>query len=58
MYPPHGQIGPVTPDERKALMSASRVAGAYEKTIDRESAYERLKARSMQPERGYICKCM
>jgi hypothetical protein len=44
--PPHGQIGPITPEERKNLMANSLVAGVYEEAIDRESAYERLKARS------------
>ena len=32
-------------DERKALIAGSLVAGVYEKTVDRESAYEKLKAR-------------
>lgn len=44
--PPRGQIGPVTPDERRALMASSLVAGVYDQTVDRESAYERLKQRS------------
>jgi hypothetical protein len=47
--PPHGQIGPITPEQRKALIASSLVAGAYEQAVDRESAYERLKARS-QPQ--------
>lgn len=41
--PPHGQIGPVTPDERKELMKTSVVTGVYDQAVDRESAYERLK---------------
>jgi len=45
ILPPASRIGPITPDERKAVMAASPVAGAYEKTVDRESAYERLKGR-------------
>lgn len=48
--PPHGQIGPVTPEERQALMANSLVAGVYEQVVDRESAYERLKARSQASE--------
>ena len=43
--PPQSQIGPITADERKQLLSTSIVAGQYEKTIDRESAFEKLKAR-------------
>ncbi|OWY28924.1 helicase HerA-like C-terminal domain-containing protein [Herbaspirillum robiniae] len=45
---PPSQIGPVSEDERRALMAASLVAGIYEQAIDRESAYERLKGRTVQ----------
>jgi DNA double-strand break repair helicase HerA and related ATPase len=44
--PPHSQIGPVSPEERRSLMANSLVAGVYETAVDRESAYERLKERS------------
>ncbi len=44
--PPEGQIGPITPDERQAFMKNSIVAGVYDQTIDRESAYEKLKNRA------------
>jgi uncharacterized protein len=44
--PPHGQIGPITPEERQQFMQNSVVAGVYDQVVDRESAYERLKARS------------
>jgi uncharacterized protein len=40
--PPAGQLGPVTPAQRQATIAASPVAGKYETTIDRESAYEKL----------------
>jgi DNA helicase HerA-like ATPase len=43
---PGSQIGPITPDERKKLIANSVVAGTYEKAVDRESAYEQLKARA------------
>ena len=46
ILPPGSRIGPITPDERKAIIAASPVAGVYEKMIDRESAYERLKGRA------------
>ena len=46
--PPRGQIGPVTPEERKTFMASSIVAGVYEQAVDRESAYELLKQRSQQ----------
>ena len=47
VLPPGSQIGPITPAQRQALLRDSLVAGAYEKTTDRESAYERLKGRAM-----------
>ena len=45
VLPPGSQLGPITPAQRAALVQSSVVAGAYEKTIDRESAYEKLKGR-------------
>jgi DNA helicase HerA-like ATPase len=47
--PPHGQIGPISPEQRTELMKASMVAGVYENAVDRESAYEILKGRAGQP---------
>ena len=44
--PPFSRMGPVTPEERKETIAASSINGRYEKTIDRESAYEMLKARA------------
>ena len=46
VLPPGSQLGPITADQRKALLANSLVAGVYEKTVDRESAYEILKARA------------
>jgi DNA helicase HerA-like ATPase len=40
---PGSQLGPITPEQRQALLANSLVAGVYEQTLDRESAYERLK---------------
>jgi DNA helicase HerA-like ATPase len=48
ILPPHSRIGPVTPEERRATMQRSLVAGVYESTVDRESAYEVLKSRRDQ----------
>jgi uncharacterized protein len=45
VLPPGSQIGPITPEQRKALVAGSLVAGVYEKVVDRESAYEKLKGR-------------
>ena len=47
VLPPGSQIGPITPEQRKALIAHSLVAGAYEKTVDRESAYEKIKGRAV-----------
>jgi len=46
VMPPAGQIGPITPEQRQALLSSSLVAGVYEQAIDRESAYEKLRGRA------------
>jgi DNA helicase HerA-like ATPase len=46
MLAPGSRIGPITPDERRKLVGGSIVAGQYEKTLDRESAFEKLKARA------------
>jgi hypothetical protein len=43
---PGSQLGPITPDDRRRLIADSLVAGQYEKTVDRESAFERLKQRA------------
>jgi len=40
---PGSHLGPITPEQRIALLDNSLVAGVYEKTLDRESAYEVLK---------------
>ncbi|HEX5356156.1 MAG TPA: helicase HerA-like domain-containing protein [Aquabacterium sp.] len=46
VLPPGSQIGPITPEQRKALLANSLVAGVYEKMVDRESAYEKIKGRA------------
>jgi DNA helicase HerA-like ATPase len=46
VLPPRSRIGPITADERAKLIQNSVVAGVYEKVVDRESAYERLKGRA------------
>ncbi|OJX34669.1 MAG: ATP-binding protein [Burkholderiales bacterium 68-12] len=48
VLPPGSQIGPITPQQRQALMAGSLVAGVYEKMVDRGSAYEKLKGRAAQ----------
>jgi hypothetical protein len=46
VIPPVSQIGPIAPEQRQKLMNESLVAGVYEKAVDRESAFEILKARA------------
>ena len=46
VLPPASQIGPITPEQRKVLMAGSIVAGVYEKLLDRESAFEKIKGRT------------
>jgi DNA helicase HerA-like ATPase len=48
IIPPDSQLGPLSVEERAALVRASDVYGHYEKVVDRESAYEKLKTRTEQ----------
>ncbi len=46
--PPGSQLGPISEAQRRALIEGSLVAGVYEKTLDRESAYETLQLMAEQ----------
>ncbi len=46
ILPPASRIGPLSADERQAVIKGSLVFGVYEKAEDRESAYEKLRAQS------------
>jgi DNA helicase HerA-like ATPase len=46
--PPQSQLPPLTSAERDSIIKQSSLYGHYEKTLDRESAYEMLKARAPQ----------
>jgi uncharacterized protein len=46
VLPPASRIGAITTDERKAVLDQSPVKGTYDKTVDRESAYEKLASRA------------
>ena len=52
IVPPGSQIGPIDAPTRTRIIASSAVASFYEKAVDRESAYEVLKARTAvrQPE--------
>ena len=43
--PPASRLGPITPEERSAIIAKSPVKGLYDRTIDRESAFELLQPR-------------
>ena len=44
--PPDSRVGPLTPAERQQAIAASPVRGQYDQAVNRESAYEKLGARS------------
>lgn len=44
--PPSSQLGPIDEPTRKGIMSISDMAGKYDKTLDRESAFEILSKRA------------
>ena len=46
--PPSARVGPITPEERAAIMAKSPVGHVYDQTVDRESAFEKLQQRAEQ----------
>lgn len=46
--PPSSQIGPISSEERRALILSSPVSGKYDQTVDRQSAYEMLQENTSQ----------
>ena len=54
ILPPASRIGPLSADERKGVIESSLVFGVYEKALDRESAYEKLRGApaAAQPANG------
>ena len=46
VLPPSSRVGAITPEERQRVIQSSVLFGHYEKIVDRESAYERLKGRA------------
>ncbi len=48
IVPPVSQIGPISPADRQKIIKESVVFGQYETMVDRESAYEILKARAAE----------
>jgi DNA helicase HerA-like ATPase len=50
--PPSARVGPVTPDERKAVIARSPLKGKYDQAIDSDSAYEMLQKRTQATAAG------
>jgi uncharacterized protein len=54
--PPSARVGPVSPEERKAIIGKSPVKGKYDQPLDAESAFEvlqeRAKAAAVPPEQA------
>jgi hypothetical protein len=48
IVPPGSQLGPIDATERRKAIESATIYGHYEKTVDRESAYEKLKGRSAE----------
>ena len=46
IYPPRSRLSPLTAEERRKFIEGSALYGHYEKTVDRESAFEKLKAKA------------
>jgi hypothetical protein len=46
VLPPASQLGPISEAQRQTRLQGSLVAGVYEKNVNRESAYEVLRART------------
>jgi len=45
IFPPASRLGPLSADERKAIIQASPFHATYDQTVDRESAYEILRGK-------------
>jgi DNA helicase HerA-like ATPase len=44
--PPASRLGPISPEERQAAIAATGLGYKYDKTVDRDSAFERLQVRA------------
>lgn len=48
VMPPYSSFSPISPEQRQSLISQSIVAGVYEQSVDRDSAYERLQQKVVE----------
>jgi len=51
LRPPMSRIGPITEEERAAIMQRSRYRGRFDTPVDRDSAFEMLKQRTEETQR-------
>lgn len=51
ILPPKSKIGPISEDQRTRIIKSSMIYGKYEKTIDRESAFEILKTNAIEKQK-------
>lgn len=54
VMPPYSSFSPISPEQRQALISQSIVAGVYEQSVDRDSAYERLQQKVVERQQQAI----
>jgi DNA helicase HerA-like ATPase len=54
IVPPGSRVGPVSPEERARVIAASPLGAHYEQSVDRESAYEKLRARVERSEKKTV----
>ncbi len=48
IIPPRSRLTPLSPEERSRVVGASVLRGHYDRIVDRESAYEKLKEKAAQ----------
>ena len=48
VLPPRSRLTPLSPEERAQVVRESVLQGRYERIVDRESAYEKLKEKAAQ----------
>jgi DNA helicase HerA-like ATPase len=46
IVPPRSHLGPITAEQRRSIVNWSPIQGKYDQVVDRESAYEILKAKA------------
>lgn len=54
VMPPYSSFSPISPEQRQTLISQSIVAGIYEKSLDRESAFELLQNKVVERQQQVV----